>query len=640
MCSNKSSLSEDWQKRYRPVSVLPLDVVQRIASGEVISDYTSVVQELVENSLDAGSTDIRIDVDFSARTVTVSDDGGGIESIDDLLSVAKCNATSKLSSLDELNAGVRTLGFRGQGLWAIASSSESLSVSSRPAHRTHGYNMRFDGNGHPSDNPPIPIPMPKGTIVSAKGLPWDLSVPYRTKAFRKCKLFLFRMALAHPHVLLRLSRAGRPLWSSGHCETSAGGSPEWSNATAILARHIGVPTSLFRNGLYNIPSAGSVAVTIGLPSMVSVSSAETLIVTVNGRPVKNDVIGKVVIAACASPRGRFPVAYIGFNISPSHVNWNVCPSKSRIRFRDDELSTKLSDAVKDALSCLTRISLNSRDAVDGETKIPDVLPRQTVPVPDLLISLERKALQSRRSMLLSNDDDGTKIGDVKWNQSSQTKELGIFGARIVAQVLNTYILVEHDGGIMLIEQHVADERFIFEHLCESWRKKAFIALKDPVRLSSEFPDESLFRLTTLGLDVELSEDVTTMESTSEYLIKRVPEVLGNLAYEDLLRIIIQLGKDDVTIEEAAANISCRLAVRNGRVLDERKMKMIVKNLFSCSNAFTCPHGRPIFHEVGTKELAGLFKRSWMPEKPGIVHESAKRRTSEGRDVIHGVLEGR
>lgn len=639
VCSSSQNLPGDLKGQVRKgsVSVLPLEVVQRIASGEVISDYTSVVQELVENSLDAKSTDIKVDVDLSSRSVIVSDNGEGIGTVEDLLKVTQCNATSKLSNLDEFENGVSTLGFRGQGLWALAGSTESLTISSRPSHRAHGYVLRFDGQSPAAL--PRPVPMSKGTVVSAVGFPWTLGSAHRTSAFRKCKLFLFRMALTHPGVLFHLSRGGRPVWSSAHRPQDHTESSDVSSVTAILARHVGVPVSLFRGGVYEAASLGSILIAVGMPSAVSLSSGESMVVAVNGRPVRNDLINKAVVAACAPQRGRFPAVFVGLHTSPSIVNWNICPSKSRMRFRDENLSTMLTDAVKGALSCLLSAApvLCESDVINHAS---GSVPRQPASVVGLLTSMQRRAMQLEQPQTENADISRTFVNEKSATYSDS--EIGMFGARVVAQVLNTYILVEHNGGIMLIEQHVADERAIYERLCDSWHKKAFVSLDEPIRLPDITSDEVLFRLSTLGLDAvpEYPENSVkhTEEDTSGYLIERVPEIVSNLAREDLHRLICLFGREDTTIESAAANVSCRLAVRNGRTLDERKMKAIVKNLFTCSNAHTCPHGRPVFHEVGTVELAALFKRSWSPEKPSMVNRESVLSKRTKRTVVNGILE--
>lgn len=639
VCLSSQNLPDDLKVQVKKgsVSVLPLEVVQRIASGEVISDYTSVVQELVENSLDAKSTDIKIDVDISSRSVIVSDNGEGIGAVEDLLKVTQCNATSKLSNLDEFESGVSTLGFRGQGLWAVAASTESLTISSRPSHRAHGYVLRFDGQSPAAL--PRPVPMSKGTVVSAVGLPWTLNTVHRTSAFRKCKLFLFRMALTHPGVLFHLSRGGRPVWSSAHRLQDHTESSDVSSVTAILARHVGVPVSVFRGGVFEAASLGSMLIAVGMPSAVSLSSGESMVVAINGRPVRNDMLNKAVVAACAPQRGRFPAVFVGVHTPPSIINWNICPTKSRMRFRDENLSTMLTDAVKGALSSLLSAApdLFESRIIDH---VPGSVPRQPASVVGLLTSMQRRAMQLEQPQTENVDMSRTFINERSATYSDS--EIGMFGARVVAQVLNTYILVEHNGGIMLIEQHVADERAIYEKLCDSWHKKAFVSLDEPIRLSGTTSDEILFRLSTLGLDAAPEHPGNSVKHTEEgasgYLIERVPEIVSNLAREDLQRLICLFSKEDTTIESAAANVSCRLAVRNGRSLDDRKMKAIVKNLFTCSNAHTCPHGRPIFHEVGIVELAALFKRSWSPEKLDTINRGSVLSKRAKRTVVNGIIE--
>lgn len=616
------------------VAILPLDVIQRIASGEVIHDFTTVVQELVENALDAQSTSIDVDVNVETQCVTVRDDGHGISTIQDFGQIALANSTSKLSNLAQLDAGVCTLGFRGQALWAIAATAESLSVSSRPSSKHHGLLARFESSGHLIPSSVTPVAMSCGTVVVAEKLPWNIPSARRAQAFRRCRQWLFHASLCHPHVTFRLTRSGRSVWTTRGNSTS-GPVPiiredDSGIIAGLLAREHGAAFSDFRHVCTSIEGVGRLVLVIGTPSTVHSASNSSLITAINGRCVQLDAVNRVITSACSLKRGRYPVAFVGVHTNPVNVNWNVCPSKSRMKFRDESLESVIAKRVSRLLENVLRPLPPGISSRQGDDALAT-----TASLSSMLTAMSKKAGREAAS--------GENIGTTMGNVDCKLSPTPMFSATVVAQVLQTYIVVEHAGGIMLIEQHVADERIIYERLCESWKTHSFIPVKNGIQLPSATTEEMVFRLSSLGFDVDVtSEECEDDDGSESYIVRTMPEAMRTVPTKDLKTLILQLGVDDVSIEEAAAGISCRMAVKNGRVLDEKAMKSIVRNLFACSNAHTCPHGRPIFHQIDTKELAGLFGRSWSPERTGSSALSdsfvAEGMNAGKRDFVYGVLD--
>lgn len=604
--SQDKIVTSEKRNKSTAVTVLPLNVVQRIASGEVISDYASVVLELVENALDASAQNIDVDVDMDRRTVTVCDDGKGIASAEDLARVACCNATSKLRTVTQLEEGLYTLGFRGQALWALAAVCGSLTISTRCCKAQHGLRLSVGADGKPL-TPPTPVAMATGTAVVAAYLPWEVSSTSRVAAFRRCKEALVRVALCHPHVTLRITRAGRPVWVARQYRSDKPNTTDDAEAVAkTLAREAGIPLAAVPHRGITLDNLDThLIVAIASPAAISGTSLATLVTAVNGRAVRLPLVARAIAAAARVRRGRYPIAFLRIQTHPAHVDWNVCPKKSRMRFRDSTFEARIASAVSMVLSDLLSVPFALRSPLIRPST-PRESPADLASVAGLLAAMHQRA--DLRKEPQTADKAG---GDSEMPQN-------LLDARVVAQVLNTYILVEHSGGIVLIEQHVADERALYESLLENWYREAFIVLKNPITLKEHAAEDVTFRLSSLGFDAEVLEDIADDVSCAEapsVLIRSAPRELVDIPRKELTPILKSIAADETSIDAAAASIACRLAVRNGRSLKDHEMKRIVRRLFACKNGHTCPHGRPIFHQMDVKQLAKLFGRSWAPERP-------------------------
>lgn len=612
----------------RSVSILPFEVVQRIASGEIIAGYRSVLQELVENSIDAQSTAISIDLDFINHAVTVEDNGIGISIEQGLVDIARCNATSKLRSLKQLNEGVSTLGFRGQGLWAIAMTVGSLDVSSRPHDVLSGTSITFSSDGSPQMNSISPVAMSCGTIVRACHLPWVSEGNDSRRIFKQCKDWISRTALCHPSTSFRLTRNGQAAWQSispNENETEA--------QLAALAKEMKASCNDFRTASSAIPGFGYVSLVVGLPSTVHYFSKSWMVISVDGRCVHLESLTQAICSACQVRKGRYPVAFVRVETRRGLVNWNISPMKSAIRFNEPKFEGLLIDVVAALVSDSLK-GLTSKHMLEdtGVSEVPHKLLG-----PSLASQTQNGSLKGILS-LLSQKQQALKGVPTRDLHDETTPNSFLFGATVVAQVLNTYILVEHTGGIILIEQHVADERALYEKLLSSWKESQFVKLEEPIQLPSPMKDEWIFVLTSLGFDMDHDHFDVDMMSAS-YVIYAVPDVMASIPKSALRQIILRLCVEASTIEEAAASVACKLATKNGLSLDTMKMNAILKNLLSCENPHTCPHGRPIFFELHTKELASLFGRSWNPERTGRSPDVGNvRKNPSSIGLKRGILE--
>lgn len=586
----------------RPVQVLPLQVVQRIASAAVIDGYVAVVRELVENSLDAGARGVRVDVDLVARGVVVSDDGGGVSVAQGLRRVGECNATSKLGSVEELKEGVSTLGFRGQGLWALAAVADGLAVASRVRGVEGGVEVLFGGDGELLEE--RVVAMACGTVVRVTDLPWQYEGRSAAGVLRACKEWLVRTALCHPHVSFSLSRADAIVWRYVRLDG------DWRYAVrALLAAQLKRHVRDFGTAERVTKGLGAVRVAVGLPSVVHAASTKWIIVTVNGRCVDHERVCHAVrdAAGIHVPRSRHPVVFAELEVRAACVDWNISPMKHRIRFtskRDEDL------LVDNVISAVHEAVQFSR-VEDGDTN-PDMSlharngAEQIAPGGRTLRSLFASfSEQEIASDDYRNDRDGSSTLDSHGNVLS-----GFANLKVICQVLETYILVERDGGIMLIEQHVAHERVLFEQLSSEW-STSFRPLSDPLLIPGSIGDERAFALTSLGFDV--TSGLTSAEFDVPFHVWSLPQTLLSSPKEAIVSILLELSLGTDTCKSAAASVACRLAVRNGSTLSMSRMEYIVSALSTTQNPRTCPHGRPILFELGRKDLASIFGRSWTPQ---------------------------
>lgn len=560
------------------IAVLPVGVVQRIASGELLHGVHSVVRELVENSLDAGARRIAVDLDTRSSAATVADDGRGITA-EDLQTAAACNATSKLRDVDQLDAGVDTLGFRGQGLWAVASAAEEgLTVQARAPEEDIGAAITFGNDGLPDEASRRCVPMAQGAVVRAAGLQrWGV---LDARARRKVRDWLAGVALTRRDVAFRLTVDGRPAWRSDPVPARAG---DTDGAAAALAAAYGRPVADFREGtapVQGIPGVGgTVTVAAGLPDLVRASSARWLFVAVNGRIVQLPKVTAALRAAITLPRGRFPVVLVDVTLPAACVDWNVSPVKSDVRLRGEGTLDRVVQASLKAMRAALRwMPGDDGGGVDADASLVGLVQAagDCVPRPAEPIDLD------------GGEADGDDEAVVGWTSF-----------RIISQLLDTYILVEHPEGITLIEQHVADERARYEKLLSSW-EISFTPLTPPLILPTTITDEQAFNLVSLGFETDPSESGWTVTTT--------PAGLAALPRLDLTAALIALSNTSHTPATASAKLACDASVRNGTPLPPARMRSIVRALATCTDARTCPHGRRIAIQLSARALASLFGR--------------------------------
>lgn len=585
------------------VRLLSRDVVSRIAAGEVVDGLPSIVRELIENSVDANARSVRVDVDTKARSVTVVDDGVGISLEQGILDVATCNTTSKIRSVQDLEC-VRTLGFRGQGLWAIREHAAKLSVSSRPrsASAPLGHRVVFRPEALGQDHAVQPVPMACGTIVQATGV--GERIDFSKAAIRQVRQLLFRSALVHSSTAFTFSSQGQVLgnWSSEALVEDIG-----SGVMEAFARELRRSTGEFRNARVEDVGFGSVDVVIGLPSRVHFASSSNIFIAINGRVVENGELLSHIrrIVRSQVPSRRYPAVFVCLRVAAEHgVDWNVHPMKQKMRFWNASDLARAKELVSAAVESALRVQSGNWDplgAVADEATSSTAARGAVAKHGVSRMLMDTSSSSSRETSPVSVPSSG----------SEAEAKSAFLNIRAVAQVLNTYIVAEYDSGIWLVEQHVADERGKYEDLLRGW-VSGFVKMSEPVKLPQNLADDDERMLALSNLGFAISDSGSTEGSST--MVSSCQRMMLDLDDDEFIRVLAELSADDQSIESAAATLSCRTAVRNGTELSIKRMQKIVDALVKCSNPHTCPHGRPIFLELAQQDLLFAFKRQWVPTR--------------------------
>ena len=553
------------------IQPLPSDVVNLIAAGEVIDSLAAVVRELIENSLDAGSTRINVFLCPELWRVQVADNGTGM-CLTNLRKCASAHSTSKIHSSKDLNY-ITSLGFRGEALHSLAQLAELEILSRSTTDEAVGWRMLYQP-GMPVQEETTAIA--PGTIVTVSNLfgNWVArrqGLPAIAQQLRAVQALIGQTALCHPHVTWQV-RQNERLWF----QISPG------SAQQILPQILSSVRSSDLHGVEweaaaldeveepNANRAGKIELVLGLPDRCHRRRADWVRVAVNGRMVRSPELEQATVAAFSKtlPRDRYPVCFLHLKICPSQIDWNRHPAKTEIYLH----STKFwQEQVAQAIDNALRIS-------------PAHLPA---------------TLQNRRvgKLLKASEEKGAyRLNRQPSTPRSAQSALSLIELRAVAQVSKTYIVAEHPSGLWLVEQHIAHERVLYEQLQDDW---LLVPLETPIILKN-LTSAQLEQLQHLGIEIELfGEQLWAARNVPAMLQKR----------DDCADALIELSLGDLQAAQVAT--ACRSAIRNGTPLDLSQMQELLNKWQNTRNPRTCPHGRPIYLSLEETSLARFFRRHWV-----------------------------
>ena len=558
-----------------PIHALSDEVSSAIAAGEVVERPSSIVKELIENSLDAGATRLQVQIkDGGKSLIEVADNGSGIPQSQVELAV-KRYSTSKVETLADLQS-ISTLGFRGEALASIGAVSRMM-LSTRADGEEVGTRLSVDG-GLLGDAENVGIP--EGTVVRVKDL--FFNVPARRRFLKTetternwISRLVTRYAMAYPHRRFELVSEGRT-----KLQTTGNG-----DSLEVLAEIYGLDIAQQMIPVAKASSEGIIVSGFAGAPFISRSNRREITLIVNGRWIQDVSLGSAVTQAYHTflMVGRFPIALIFVEAPPEVVDVNVHPAKSEIRFEDPGLVFSIVQrAVRATLLGQAPVQPMSMDSIwSGDRS------QQTIGSPE---PVERSI------------------------EAPTQKTMTIPILRSVGQVGASYLVAEGPDGVYLIDQHAAHERVLFDKLmaqveAELPESQGLLEAEtvELTQAEAEVVENNLNVLDSLGYSIEPF-------GAHAFRVRALPASVSNLSPERALRVVVEDFEEDETplaaVKEArlAARICKRAAIKAGQVLSLEEQRQLILDLEQSASPRTCPHGRPTMVHLSVAALERQFGR--------------------------------
>ncbi len=619
------------------IRILPEILSNQIAAGEVVQRPASVVKELVENSIDAKATHITIEIARGGKSlIRVSDNGVGLSRDDALLSLERY-ATSKIFTKDDLFS-ISTMGFRGEALPSIASVSKFTLVSRT---KTSDVGTKIDVAGG-RINSVTDAGAPAGTMVEVKHL--FFNTPARKKFLKSDNTevshiadTIYGMALGHPHVRFRFFLNDRL-------------HKNFSSTDDLFQRSVNVLGKEVAKKLYPLDySENNLGVSgfVAHPSH-SRSSLSKLYLFVNNRLIHDRGLVSAIFKGYKGRlmKGRYPMAAVFISIGFDQVDVNVHPSKREVKFFNGQMvyqalaaavataffsaqenidtyssldhpgvkpfDTGLKACVTDRKSDITRVEQSCIEWPVKQASGTDSIRQHT----DEDESGDTPVQPSFASGSAGEDSNGSHAGEqFKASGPQGIEAQTIRTPRIIGQVLGTYILAESEDGLVLMDQHAAHERILYESLARRHQtlNVASQSLLVPETMELNFKESN--HLTGLLKDFEsLGFHIEHFGGTT-FVIKAIPSIIDEREVQPVVMEIVEKSVSDKDgfsktkwLEESLILMACHKAIRANKQMAKIEMQQLFKDLEACDNPAHCPHGRPIFVTFSKDALEKLFKR--------------------------------
>ncbi|MFN2308794.1 MAG: DNA mismatch repair endonuclease MutL [Gammaproteobacteria bacterium] len=590
-----------------PIRLLPPQLINQIAAGEVVERPASVVKEMLENSLDAGARRLELDIEQGGKSlIRLRDDGIGIPREELALALAR-HATSKIASLEELEQ-VASLGFRGEALPSIASVSR-LSLTSRTAGESAAWQVCGDGSGRVPT--PEPAAHPPGTCVEIRDL--FFNTPARRKflradatEFKHIEDVVRRIALSRFGVAIALAHNERPLWRLPSAETR-------EQCEQRLATLCGQP--FIEHSLYIEQAAAELRLSgwIAQPTF-SRSQADLQYFFVNGRVVRDKLIGHAVRQAYQDVlyHGRHPAFVLYLELDPAAVDVNVHPAKHEVRFRDGRLVHDfLFRALHEALA-RDRPSAPSPAAGAQAPAAPRVFPavmsQQQPMALRVAEQVEAYAALHPPAGALSSPAAQTAA------PAAGAAEIPPLGYAL-AQLHGIYILAQNAAGLVLVDMHAAHERITYEGLKRAYAGEGIRTqpLLVPVTVAVSEREAALAE-TAAGMFATLGMELDRL-GPERLVVRQMPALLRQADVATLVRdVLADLNTHGTStrVHEAhnavLSSMACHGSVRANRQLGLAEMNALLRDMERTERSGQCNHGRPTWVQLRLDELDRLFMR--------------------------------
>lgn len=617
------------------IRILPSNLVNQIAAGEVIERPSSVIKELVENSIDAGATSIEVTlVDGGKSLIVVADNGKGMTP-DELEIAVERHATSKLPDDNLFN--INFLGFRGEALPSISSVAR-LSITSRTAEAENAWRIEVNGG---VKTKPIPASHPCGTRIEVRDLFY--ATPARLKFLKASTSetnaandMLTRIALANPHISFYL-RDGERKKLSLNAQQGELFDARLKRLSEVMGREFGENSVLIDAERDSLKITGYVS----LPTLNKANSLHQYLF-VNNRPVRDKLLLGAIKGAYMDvlASNRYPLCALFFDVDPAYVDVNVHPAKAEVRFYDNALVRGLLvSSIRNALNVESRRSSNTLDIAEFvKDEIPDfgvaAAPQSQAQfrvndIPDtmdLQIHNPRPSAFSFQSSYSPPRRSQVDLPDLEYKFSVKTEAPEIYENKNVAeagplglpkaQFHNTYIISQTEDSIIIIDQHASHERIVMEKMKANLEKGG--RLSSQMLLIPEIVDlDGSAKERILSVAAELNQLGLVIEEfgISAVIVREIPALIGDC---DVKTLIIDLA-DEIAewgngyaladkLHHICATMACHGSVRAGRKLNFEEMNRLLRDMERTDHSGQCNHGRPTYIELKLKDIEKLFNR--------------------------------
>lgn len=644
------------------IKELQTSLANKIAAGEVVERPSSVVKELLENAIDAQSTEINIEVEQSGvASIRVVDNGTGIEA-DDLSLVFHRHATSKLDADDDL-FHIRTLGFRGEALASISSVSK---VTLRTCTDNESGHEIYAENGEIINQKPAKVK--KGTDILVESLFYN--TPARLKYIKslytelgKITDIVNRMAMSHPDIRISLVSDGKTLLkTNGSGKTNEVMAEIYGMKVAKDLVHITGDTSDYHLEGY-----------VARPEH-SRSNKHYISIFINGRYIKNFVLNKAIVEGYHTllTIGRYPICYINIQMDPILVDVNVHPTKLEVRLsKEEQLYDLIVEKIREAFKDKILIPKNDLDThpkknkvlnsfeqqkLDFERKQNEVQNRSHLSEDEKQDELSRSTFEKDNNQNISQvneDNESTLFNDSQYikrnhddhyfnNQKDILNELdnqnetleqeenqnendikGTVSAstrrrvpymEVVGQVHGTYIIAQNENGMFMIDQHAAQERIKYEYFREKIGEVTNEVQNLLIPMTFHFSKDEQFIIDQYQEELDRVGVHLEHFGGHDYIVNSYPVWFPKAEAEEIIKDMIELVLENKKIdvkkmrEDAAIMMSCKKSIKANHYLKNNEMADLIDQLREMEDPFTCPHGRPIIINFSNYELEKLFKR--------------------------------
>ena len=586
------------------IKQLSKHLINQIAAGEVIERPSSVVKELVENSVDAGATKISVEITNECRNIRVADNGSGIHPDDIMLAFSK-HATSKISTDEDLFS-IETMGFRGEALSSIISISK-LSCTTRTKDYDHGTKVICEN----SEVNQVKTGCAVGTIMEVKDLFYN--IPARLKFLRNpntefsyIQEIVQAIATIHPTIAFELKKNGKTvLKTTAQCDLKR-------NLKEIYSANV---TDNLKEVLKTDELAGlKISGFVSTPDFTR-SSKKDYHIYINSRTVKCPIFQKAIDTAYKNliAGGRYPFVVLNLEIPPADIDINVHPTKKEVRYKNpNQIFNFIIAGILGGLS-------NSKESAPQNSPVPQTIPSVSENI------IEFQPREKTLDVFYDKSKDEMSVSDEAliytptntYNAKSSTEQIQFFETEepapepediIIGQYKNTYILIELEDGLEIVDQHIAEERYYYEKLrAEKQVTSQMLFISDVLEVSAteaELIKENLDKFEKFGFGIEFT-------SENELVFRKVPQMISKVNPKEILSDILENIEGDIdNLEEnILKTTACKASVKAGQKLSMWQMQEIIKKWRATELPYTCPHGRPINKIIPHKELAGWFQRN-------------------------------